>query len=71
MATNKPYGDGHRHGAVKTRSQVYNDKIERFDLTYLLPGFCWNLIVGIIKGNFEVITLPVKSLQTKLKRVPI
>lgn len=30
MATNKPYGDGHRHGTVKTRSQAYNDKIERF-----------------------------------------
>jgi hypothetical protein len=30
MATNKPYGDDHRIGAVKNRSQVYNDKIERF-----------------------------------------
>lgn len=30
MATNKPYGDGHRQGAVKTRSQVLNPKIERF-----------------------------------------
>jgi len=30
MATNKPYGDIHRNGAVKNRSQVYNDKIERF-----------------------------------------
>ena len=24
MAKNAPYGDGHRKGAVKTRSQVYN-----------------------------------------------
>ena len=24
MAKNKPYGDGHRHGAVKDRTQVYN-----------------------------------------------
>ena len=30
MATNKPYGDNHRNGAVKNRSQVYNDKIGRF-----------------------------------------
>jgi hypothetical protein len=27
LATNKPYGDGHRQGQVKDRSQVYNDKI--------------------------------------------
>lgn len=26
MATNPPSGDGHRHGAVKGRSQVYNPK---------------------------------------------
>lgn len=24
MAKNAPYGDGHRHGAVKDRSQVHN-----------------------------------------------
>lgn len=30
MATNRPYGDGHRNGAVKGRSQVFNDKIGRF-----------------------------------------
>ena len=30
MAKNKPYGDNHRIGAVKNRSQVFNDKIERF-----------------------------------------
>lgn len=30
MATNKPYGDEHRKGAVKDRSQVFNDKIGRF-----------------------------------------
>ena len=30
MATNSPYGDNHRNGAVRNRSQVYNDKIERF-----------------------------------------
>ncbi|MBP7552070.1 MAG: hypothetical protein KA885_01485 [Spirochaetes bacterium] len=24
MATNKPYGDGHRNGAVKNRVQYYN-----------------------------------------------
>ena len=24
MATNKPYGDNHREGAVRDRSQVYN-----------------------------------------------
>lgn len=26
MATNKPYGDGYRIGAVKERSQVFNPK---------------------------------------------
>ncbi len=30
MATNKPYGDNHRNGAVTDRSQVYNDKIDRW-----------------------------------------
>lgn len=30
MATNRPYGDGHRNGAVRGRSQVFNDKIGRF-----------------------------------------
>jgi hypothetical protein len=30
MATNKPYGDNSRKGAVKSRSQVFNEKIDRF-----------------------------------------
>lgn len=30
MATNKPYGDNSRKGAVKNRSQFYNDRIDRF-----------------------------------------
>lgn len=30
MATNKPSGDGHRIGAVRTRSQVFNDKTGKF-----------------------------------------
>jgi hypothetical protein len=30
MAKNKPYGDNSRLGAVKGRSQVYNDRINRF-----------------------------------------
>ncbi len=30
MAKNPPYGDGHRHGAVSGRSQVYNKKIDRW-----------------------------------------
>ena len=30
MATNKPSGDNHHNGAVKSRSQVYNEKIDRF-----------------------------------------
>lgn len=29
MAKNAPYGDGHRHGQVKKRSQVYNPKNDR------------------------------------------
>lgn len=30
MAKNPPYGDGHRHGAVKDRSQTYNPKTGRW-----------------------------------------
>jgi hypothetical protein len=30
MATNKPYGDRHRRGAVKDRSQVYNERNDRW-----------------------------------------
>ena len=30
MAKNPPYGDGHRHGAVKGRSQAYNPKNSRW-----------------------------------------
>jgi len=30
MATNPPKGDGHRHGAVKDRSQVLNPKNQRY-----------------------------------------
>ncbi|MGE4257681.1 MAG: hypothetical protein AB7E84_21105 [Xanthobacteraceae bacterium] len=30
MATNPPKGDGHRNGAVRDRSQVYNPKIDRW-----------------------------------------
>jgi hypothetical protein len=30
MAKNKPYGDNHRKGAVRKRSQVYNPKIRKF-----------------------------------------
>jgi hypothetical protein len=30
MATNPPKGDGHRHGAVRDRSQAYNPKNERW-----------------------------------------
>lgn len=30
MATNRPYGDGHRNGAVRERSQVLNDKTGRY-----------------------------------------
>ena len=30
MATNPPSGDGHRNGAVRKRSQVYNPKIDRY-----------------------------------------
>ncbi len=28
MATNPPSGDGHRNGAIKDRTQVYNPKTE-------------------------------------------
>ena len=30
MATNPPKGDGHRNGAVRNRSQVFNPINERF-----------------------------------------
>lgn len=30
MATNPPKGDGHRNGAVRDRSQVYNPKTDRW-----------------------------------------
>lgn len=30
MATNPPLGDGHRNGAVKNRSQVFNPKTEQW-----------------------------------------
>jgi hypothetical protein len=30
LATNPPKGDGHRNGAVKDRSQVYNPQIDRW-----------------------------------------
>ncbi|MBN8708122.1 MAG: hypothetical protein J0I10_02005 [Verrucomicrobia bacterium] len=30
MATNPPKGDGHRNGAVRDRSQVFNPKTERY-----------------------------------------
>jgi hypothetical protein len=30
MAKNPPTGDGHRHGSVRNRSQVYNPKIENW-----------------------------------------
>jgi len=30
MATNPPKGDGHRNGAVKSRSQVYNPMTDRY-----------------------------------------
>ncbi len=30
MATNPPRGDGHRHGAVRDRSQVLNPHTQRY-----------------------------------------
>ena len=30
MATNPPKGDGHRHGAVRERSQTYNPHTDRW-----------------------------------------
>ena len=30
MAKNPPAGDGHRHGMVRDRSQVFNPKIDRW-----------------------------------------
>ncbi|MCL1625178.1 hypothetical protein [Bacteroides caecicola] len=30
MATNSPYGDGHRNGAVRGRSQTFNPKTQQY-----------------------------------------
>jgi len=30
MATNPPYGDGHRKGAVRQRSQTFNPKTKQY-----------------------------------------
>ena len=30
MATNPPYNDGHRNGAIKNRSQTYNPKTNQY-----------------------------------------
>lgn len=30
MAKNPPYGDGHRHGAIRDRSQTYNPTTGRW-----------------------------------------
>lgn len=30
MATNPPVGDGHRKGAVRKRTQIYNPKTEKW-----------------------------------------
>lgn len=30
MATNKPYGDGHRNGAIKGRVQYFNPKTQQW-----------------------------------------
>ena len=30
MATNKPYGDNHRNGAVRERSQTHNPKTDQW-----------------------------------------
>lgn len=30
MATNAPSGDGHRNGAVRSRSQTYNPKTQQY-----------------------------------------
>ena len=38
MATNKPYGDEQRKGAVKERSQVLNPKTGRYVKREAAPG---------------------------------
>ena len=38
MATNPPKGDGHRNGAIKDRSQVYNPKTDRWVKRDADPG---------------------------------
>lgn len=42
MAKNPPFGDNHRHGQVKDRSQVYNPQNDRWtkqDLEEVLKMF--------------------------------
>ncbi len=38
MAKNPPPGDGHRHGAVRDRSQVYNPVNDRWTKRDTEPG---------------------------------
>ncbi|MFN9432188.1 MAG: hypothetical protein ACK6DX_18835 [Acidobacteriota bacterium] len=38
MATNPPKGDGHRNGAVRDRSQVYNPQNDRWTKRGAEPG---------------------------------
>lgn len=41
MATNPPAGDGHRNGAVRKRSQVYNPKTEQWVKGIKIPDVSW------------------------------
>ena len=58
MATNPPSGDGHRNGAVRNRSQVYNPKTEQ-----------WVKILGVLwMSNKMVHRLKVCEKKSELKR---
>ena len=43
MATNHPSGDGHRNGAVKEHSQVFNPTVEKWAKKDKETGRCKNV----------------------------
>lgn len=61
MATNPPSGDGHRNGAVRNRSQVYNPKTEQWVKGIKILGVLW-------MSNKMVHRLKVCEKKSELKR---
>lgn len=61
MATNPPKGDGHRNGAVRNRSQVFNPKTNSVqNIFFLKKG-------GSLICEVKIITLVVQKKQTNFR----